>query len=293
MKLKILGDIHFQDIRRRVPIGILEDVSKEFLFFTKETCNAARRDIVFASIYDNPDYSEHSLLTPVDALCKLADELPYVLIFIRPEACTQTMALHEIMHAYLYFAEGYDIPRHLEGALPFHVRLFAGLIGNIAMDMHTNERLRQRGFAIDSLREEYFRSLEEHLALFKRTRYADSVGIQWQIGAMWGHMLAGAHFYHPTEENLWVHRQLDGFCRRCSRGTIRFRDLLVETVRKTGYDTPEKVGRFVDEVTPKLFKALGERFRPEYLRKSERRSGADREHELCFGDTLISKGAQA
>jgi hypothetical protein len=278
MKLRILGDIYFCDIRRSVPLGILEEVSKAFLFFVAETRDAARRTIAFASIYDNPDYSEHSFLTPVDALCKLTDDCPCVLISIRPENCTETVALHEVMHAYLYFAEGYDIARHLDGPLPFHVKLFAGHIGNIAMDMHTNERLVKRGFAIDSLRDEYFAALEENLVRFRQPYYAEDVGMQWQVGAMWGHMLAGAQFYRPTEANLWVHRQLDGFCRRRSPGTIRFRDLLVETFQRTGYDTPEKVGRFVDEVTPKLFKALGERFRPEYLRHTHRRRANLAEH---------------
>ena len=293
MRLRILSDIHFADIRRSVPVGILEEVSTACLFFAKETCNVARKHLLFADMQANPDHSDHSLLTPAEACCYHPDHEPGILIFIRPKTCTEITALHEIMHAYLYFAEGYRSPRHLNGHFPFHVRLFAGIIGNIAMDMHTNERLRQRGFAIDSLRDGYFQALEEHLALFKRPGYADDVGIQWQVGVMWGHMLAGEHFYHPTEKNLYIHWQLNGFCRKHSRGTIRFRDLLVETVRKTGYNTLEKVGRFVDEITPELFKALGERFRPEYLRRSRQQRRTCREHEIRSENTVILNGAQA
>ena len=266
MKLRVVGDIVFQDIRHTVPLCIVEDFSREFLFFVKETRDIARRTIAFASIYDHPEYSQNSPMSAIDAICMPHDQLPCVLIFVRPEVCTETIALHEVMHAYLHFAEGFDLPRQFDPALAGDVNFLASLSLNIAMDMHTNERLRQRGFAIDSLRESYFQGLAEILTRFSRPSYVANVAIQWQAGAMWGHMLAGAHFYQPTQENLRVHRQLDALCRKRSPGTIRFRDLLVTTFRETGYDTPAKVGRFVDEVTPKLFAALGEPFRPELLR---------------------------
>jgi hypothetical protein len=265
MRLKVVDSIYFGDIQRRVPLGIVEQVSKEFLFFTKETCNAARRDVRFASIYDNPDYSERSFLTPVDAVCYACRELPCVLIFIRPERCSETTALHELMHAYLYFAEGYDSPRTIASCLPFHVRLLAKEIGNIAMDLHTNKRLKRRGFPVDSLREEYFKALRGYIPLMKQSQYSGQTEIQWQIAAIWAHMLAGAEFYCPTERNLAVHRRLERVCRRHCPATLRFRDTMLRAYKSIGYDTPEEVGRVIDNLAPRLFAVLGEGFQQEYV----------------------------
>jgi len=95
-------------------------------------------------------------------------------------------------------------------------------------------------------------------------------------------MVAGADVYEFTEENRTLHDQLDWFCRHRSLGTIRFRDLVAATFHRTGYDTPEKVVRFVDELTPKVFEALGEPFHPEYLQdtRSVRRAPEGRD-ALC------------
>ncbi|MFO7958003.1 MAG: hypothetical protein R6X33_12995 [Candidatus Brocadiia bacterium] len=218
--------------------------------------------------------------------------MPYVLVFIRQENCTETMALHELMHVYLYFAEAYSNPRPVRGSLPFHVRLFAGLTGNITMDLHTNQRLKERGFAIDSLREEYFRALEGHIPLMTRRGYGDDVGMQWQIGTMWGHMLVGAQFYGMTSRDHRVHCRLERLCRKCSPGTIRFRDLLVQTCRRASYDTPEKVGRIVGNITPILFKALGEPFKPEYIELVRRRRPAVAARQTDVGQDAILRGGR-
>lgn len=274
MRLEMHGDIYFRDIGRRVPVGIPCGVSREFLFFAKDACNAARRDILFAEMLDNPDHGKVSLLTGADAICYPSEKASFVLIFVRQESCDEIVALHELMHVYLSFAEGYRSPRSFAGSLPSHVRLFAELTGNIAMDLHTNQRLQRRGFPLDSLRERYFAALSEYLPLMANTRYSDDVGFQWQIGAMWGHMLAGRGFYRPNESDHRVHRRLEETCQRFSPGTIRFRDLLINTCEREGYDTPEKVGRIVDEITPKLFEALGEEYRPDHLLRTSPRSQA-------------------
>ena len=41
----------------------------------------------------------------------------------------------------------------------------------------------------------------------------------------------------------------------------------MDAAAETGYDTTEKVARFVDLLTPRLFGFLGEEFREEYLRE--------------------------
>ena len=274
MRLKILGDIYFRDIRRSVPVGILEEVSTACLFFAKETCNVARKDLVFADMQTNPDHSEHSFLTPVEACCYHPDDQPWVLIFIRPESCTEITALHEMMHAHVYFAEGYDNPRRFQGHLPFHIKLFVKMIRNLLMDLHVNERLKQRGFSVDSFRKGGYTGLEEQFAYLRRPRYARGVGIQLQVGMGWAHLLAGTHIYAPTADDKEVHRQLDAFCRRHCPGVIRFRDLFTDACRRIGYDTSDKVGRFQDEVIPKIFKMLGERFRREYLQPTDGRRAA-------------------
>ena len=293
MKLTILREIYFGDIRRSVPVGIIEEVSPACRFFAQETCQAAQRDMLFADIRHNPDRSEHSLLTPVDAVCYPNRRFPWMLIFLDPQRCNEIVVVHEIMHLYQYFAQGYVTPRSLQGALPFHVKLFASLIQNIAFDLHANEQLRRRGFDLAPLREPYYQALEGHLDDLRRPAYRDDVGMQWQYGAMWGHMQAGADFYQPNDANRWVHGQLDAVCRKRSTGTIRFRDLVVDTYRRIGYDTPEKVGCIADEVTPKLFKALGERFCPEYLRTRESVVTGKWDRKRDRERFMVMKGAEA
>ena len=265
MKLTILSDIYFGDIRRSVPVGILEEVSTPCLFFAKETCNVAHKDLLFADMKANPDHSDCSLLTPVEACCYHPDDEPWILIFIRPESCVEITALHEIMHAYLHFGEGYDNPRRFRGHLPFHVKLFVRMIRNLLMDLHVNERLKQRGFSLDFFRKQHYIGLEEHFPYLEQPRYANDVGIQLQVAMGWGHLLAGVHIYEPTAGEKEIHRQLNAICRKSCPGILRFRDLFTDTFQKTGYDTTEKVGRFLDKIIPEVFRMLGERFRPEYL----------------------------
>ncbi len=266
MKLVINGEIHFRDIGFTMPVGVVEGVSREVLFFAKEVCNAGRRNIVFADMRNHPEYNEHSLITPVTACCYHPRNEPYVLICIRPEECTDTIVIHELMHAWLFFTEGYDDTNRLCGDHPFHIRLFAGRVGNIASDLHVNASMRRRGFEIASLRESSLAFLDECGSLIRRPEYATEPGMQWQIGSILGHLCAGKHIYHFTNRNR---RFLDGFerlCRRRAPGVLYCRDLIADTVAKTGYDTTGKVARFVDIVVPKLFEFLREEFKGEYLR---------------------------
>lgn len=101
MKLRMLGDVYFRDIARNIPVGIPTDVSREFLLFAKDTCNAARRDICFAYLRHHPEKDNNPLLDGIDAMCYPTRDVPFVLVFIRPDRCDETTALHELMHVYL------------------------------------------------------------------------------------------------------------------------------------------------------------------------------------------------
>ena len=53
--------------------------------------------------------------------------------------------------------------------------------------------------------------------------------------------------------------------RHYAPGVVTMRDLIVDTLAATGYETSESVGRFVDVVVPAIYRYIGERFRAEYL----------------------------
>jgi len=112
------------------------------------------------------------------------------------------------------------------------------------------------------------------------------------VGMCWAHLLAGENIYMPTSDDKEMQRQFNALCRRCCPGVFRFRDLFVEACRKIGYDTTDKVGRFQDEVIPKVFTMLGERFRAQYLQNIQRRRPSPAGFSGFYASGLISKGAE-
>jgi len=265
MKLVTWGKIQFASIGCDMPIGNLAGVSQRFIDFATETHRISGKYIGFADLRDHPEYSQHSYLTPFTGCVEFLAFSKLILVWLAPEALHEETAVHELMHAWLFFARGYRTPRRFVGEHPFHVRMFAGRIANIATDLAVNAEMKRRGFGVGRQRDDTFQFLEDFSPTLYSPKYADDPCMHWQFAEQLGFLCAGADLFEFSDKNLRVKEYVESIYRHYAPGVLAMRDLILETLAATGYEASECVGRFVDTVTPAMFEYIGERFRPEYL----------------------------
>jgi len=265
MELVTWGRIEFADIGLDMPIGDLSGVSARFIDFATETHRVSGKYIAFADLHDHPEYSEHSHLTPITGTVEYLGFSKLILVWLAPEGLHEETAVHELMHAWLFFARGYRCPRRLVGKHPFHVGMFVTRIANIAMDLAVNAEMKRRGFGVGKQRDDCFQFLEDFSPTLYSPQYAKDPCMHWQFAEQLGFLCAGADIFEFTDKNLRVKEYVESIYRHYAPGVLAVSELIVETLAATGYETSESVGRFVDVVVPAMYRYIGERFRPEYL----------------------------
>jgi len=265
VQLIIKGRIEYTNIGRSMPIGVVRGLSDEFYRFAQRTSDLSGKKIVFADLRDHPEYSEKSELAPFIGCVDYLSLPTLIVVWLLPEACEEDTAVHELMHAWLFFARGYRNPLGLRGEHPFHVRMFAHRLGMIPQDLCVCFHMKQRGLNVGKQRDDCFQFLEDFAPLLYDHVRARDPWNHWQFAEQLGFLCAGADIFEFTDKNLRVLEYVESIFRHYAPEVLQLRDFIVKTAARTGYRTSESVGHFVEAVMKRMFEHAGLRFSPDLL----------------------------
>jgi len=257
MRLQVLGHVNFHNIRRRMRIGGLADISDRLVRLCAETGRIAGRKVVFTDLRENPDYGERSFLTPTVGHVRWDLHPDLIIVWLLMPNATQQVAAHEVMHAHLHFRDGYRNPVQLRGTYPFCVDFFAKRIPLIAEDLWVNDNLASWGFDSRSLFMASVRFLQEHGGLLRSRQQAQDAAIQWQFAEQLAYLDAAHRHLDLGAQYAEFARQFRSWCRGRAPKILRLQKIIANSLQRHGFDASEKVGRFVQEVTPLVFRHFG------------------------------------